>query len=180
MVRRRPCRAPRAAARAEATRLGRGRDIGESAITPFLAAYYLLCLVAVVVAWLKGGHVERLAAAVMLVAFAVSFLLPSMRMWNVYFDHAVRDVGVMLFFGWLAVSRDRWWPLAMTAVMALTVLVHVSIFLVPGLGAYAEISARIGLGILMALVLLAGAGERWLAGERAVSDLRGGRADSPS
>ena len=123
---------------------------------------------------------ERLAAAVMLVAFAVSFLLPSMRMWNVYFDHAVRDVGIMLFFGWLSVSRDRWWPLAMTAVMALTVLVHVSIFMVPSMGEYAEVSARIGLGILMALVLMAGVGERWLAGERPVSDLRGGRAAPPS
>lgn len=146
--------------------------MGESAITPFLIAYYLLCLIAVVVAWLKGGHVERLAAAVMLVAFAVSFLLPSMRMWNVYFDHAVRDVGVTLFFGWLALSRDRWWPLAMTAVMALTVLVHVSIFMIPSLGAYAEMSARIGLGIVMALILLAGAGERWLAGEPAVSECK--------
>jgi hypothetical protein len=124
----------------------------------------------VVVAWLKGGHVERLAAAVMLIAFAVSFALPTTRMWNVHIDDAAQDVGVTLFFGWLALSGDRWWPLAMTAVMVLTLLVHVLIFMVPGLGEYAEMSARIGLGILMALVLMAGAGERWLAGERAVSD----------
>ena len=105
----------------------------------------------------------------MLITFAASFLLPTMRMWNVYFDHAVRDVGITFFFGWLALSRNRWWPLAMTAVLALTVLVHVSIFMVPSLGEYAEVSARIGLGILMALVLLAGVGERWLAGEKPVS-----------
>jgi hypothetical protein len=123
--------------------------------------------------------VERLAAAVMLITFAASFLLPSMRMWNVYLDHAVRDVGITLFFSWLALSRDRWWPLAMTAVMALTVLVHVSIFVIPSLGAYAEMSARIGLGIVMALVLMAGAGERWLAGEPAVSECKVWRRRRP-
>jgi hypothetical protein len=43
-------------------------------------------------------------------------------------------------------------------------------FLIPTLEQYADISARIGLGILMALTLLAGVGERWLAGETAVAD----------
>jgi hypothetical protein len=141
----------------------------EDPISPFLAAYYLLCLIAVVVGWLKGGHVERLGAAVILIVFAASFPLHPLRMWNVHVGDAAMDVAVMLFFGWLALRSERWWPLAMTAIMALTVMVHISIFLVPGLGEYAEMSARIGLGTLMALALLAGVGARWLAGEPAVS-----------
>ena len=130
----------------------------------------MLCLIAVVAAWLKGGHVERLGATAVLLVFAVSFLVHPLRLWNVHIGDAALDIGLMLFFGWLAFSRDRWWPLPMTAVMALTVLVHVAMFVIPTLGQYADISARIGLGILMALTLLAGVGERWLAGETAVAD----------
>lgn len=132
-------------------------------------AYYLLHLFAVVVAWLMGGHPERRGAVALLVAFGVSYLLPEVRMWNVFVDDAAMDVGLMLFFGWQALSRERWWPLVMTAMFMLTVLVHVAVFAVPTLGAYADVSARIGLGIAMALTLLIGTGERWLAGEVAVS-----------
>ena len=39
-------------------------------------------------------------------------------------------------------------------------------------------SARIGLGILSMLALLAGPFERWLSGERAVSDVRAWRRAS--
>lgn len=135
-----------------------------------MAAYYLLCLIAVVAAWLKGGHVERQGAAAMLIVFAAGFVLHPIRMWNVHVGDALLDVGMMLFFGWLALNRDRWWTLVMTAVMALTVLVHVAALLVPEMDHYSELSARVGLGILAALTLLSGVMERWLAGERAVSD----------
>jgi uncharacterized membrane protein len=93
-------------------------------------------------------------------------------MWNVAVSDAAIDLGLAFFFGWLALSRERWWPLFMTAAMVLTVLVHVAMFLVPTLGAHADVSARIGLGIVMGLGLLAGVAERWLAGELAVSDQR--------
>lgn len=112
-----------------------------------------------------------------LIAFAAAF--PTLRIWNVHLDDAMLDLGVTLVFGWLALNRDRWWPLAMAAIMALTVMVHVAIFAVPALGEYAEMSARIGLGILMALALLAGAGERWLAGDRAISDRQTWRRRRP-
>lgn len=130
----------------------------------------MLCLIAVVAAWLKGGPVERMGATALLLVFVISVVAHPIRMWNVHIGDAALDVGLMLFFGWLAFSRDRWWPLPMTAVMALTVMVHVAMFLIPTLGHYADISARIGLGILMALTLLAGVGERWLAGETGVAD----------
>jgi len=111
----------------------------------------------------------------LIVVFGVSFILQpvqQMRMWNVAVSDAAIDLGLALFFGWLALSRDRWWPLFMTAAMMLTVLVHLAMFLAPALGAYADVSARIGLGIVTGLCLLAGVAERWLAGEHAVSDRR--------
>lgn len=120
---------------------------------------------------MKGGHPERLGAMALLAAFGISAFLPDLRMWNVFLDDAAVDAGLALFFGWQAMKRDRWWPLVMTAVMILTMLVHVAAFAAPAVGAYADVSARVGLGIAMAVTLLAGTAERWLAGERAVSDL---------
>ncbi len=140
-----------------------------SPITPFIIAYYLLSLVAYVVAWMKGGHPERLGAMALLAVFGISVFVPETRMWNVFLDDAAIDVGLALFFGWQAMNRDRWWPLVMTALMILTLLVHVAVFAAPSVGAYADVSARVGLGIAMAVTLLAGTAERWLAGERAVS-----------
>lgn len=137
-------------------------------IPPFLAAYYLLCLAAVILAWLKGGDTERLGALAIIVVFGVSLFLPPVRIRDVAIGETAIDLGLMMFFGWLALDRERWWPLAMTAVMTLTVLVHLAMFLSPEIGVYAEVSARIGLGIAMALVLLASPAERWLAGESAV------------
>jgi hypothetical protein len=131
-----------------------------------------LCLAAVVLAWLKGGNTERLGASAIVVVFGLSFFPPSVRMWNVALFEAVLDLGLGLFFGWLALARERWWPLVMAAVMALTLMVHLAMFLSPEMGAYAEVSARVGLGIAMAFVLMAGSAERWLAGEYPVSDRR--------
>ena len=129
----------------------------------------MLTLVAVVVAWMKGGHPERLAAVVILTSFSVSFITHEWKVGDFYAGDAVVDVLLTAVFVWMAVTRDRWWPLVMSAIMGLTLLVYVASLTVPGVGPYAAISARIGFGILTALTLIAGAGERWLAGERAVS-----------
>jgi len=48
--------------------------------------------------------------------------------------------------------------------------VHVSMVLVPGLDHRADIAARLGLGVLTSLSLLLGVFERWLTGERPVSE----------
>lgn len=144
---------------------------GETPITPFLAAYYVLSLVAVVVAWTKGGHPERLGALAMVVVFAVSFWTHGITIDGFYVGDAVIDLLLTVFFVWMALTRDRWWPLIMSGVMGLTLLVYLTGLLVPDLSAYAMISARVGLGIVTVLTLLAGTGERWLSGEQAVSDL---------
>lgn len=116
-------------------------------------------------AWLKGGHPERVGAAALIVGFGLGFIVHPWRLSDVYIGDAVLDVALTGLFGWMALGGDRWWPLVMTGVMALTVLVHGAAFAVPTLTPYADVSARIGLGMLTALTLLAGVGERWLAGE---------------
>lgn len=113
----------------------------------------------------------------LLAAFGFSALFPEpVRMGNVVVSDAVNDLALALFFGWMALRRERWWPLFVASVMILTVLVHVVTFLVPTLGEYESVSARIGLGIALGLGLMAGVAERWLAGEQAVSDLKIQRA----
>lgn len=125
-----------------------------------------------VLAWLKGGHPERLGAVALLAAFGFSAILPEpVRIGDLIVNDAVNDLALAIFFSWLALRRERWWPLFVASVMILTVLVHVVTFLVPTLGEYENVSARIGLGIALGLGLIAGVGERWLAGERPVSDL---------
>lgn len=146
------------------------RSSGETSISSFLIAYYVLSGAAIAALWVKGGHPERKAAGLMVLVFPISFLTHPWRMGNVLVGDAALDVVMTLVFGWWAFTQDRWWLLVTTGVMALTVLVHASMFLLPGLEAYSDLSARVGLGILMSLTLLAGPGERWLAGERASID----------
>ncbi len=141
------------------------RAVGETPITPFQAAYYLLLGIAVAAAWVKGGHPERLGALAVIVVFVVSMYTHQLRIGPLYVGDAVVDVLLTAFFVWMALTRDRWWPLFISAVMVLTLLVYAAPLLVPEISAYAVVSARVGLGILMALALLAGVGERWLMGE---------------
>jgi hypothetical protein len=138
-------------------------------ISPFQIFYYSFSLLVFALAWLKGGHAERFGVTVLIIAWIVSFA-PPLMIGRLHADHAVEDVLLMLVFGWLALKGDRWWPLVMTAAMALTVLVHVSMVLVPDLDRRADVAARLGLGVLTSLSLLLGVFERWLAGERPVSE----------
>ena len=128
---------------------------------------------------MKGGHPERLGAVTTIVVFAVSFWTHELRIGAFYVGDAVLDLLLTGFYVWMALTHDRWWPLAMSAIMALTVLVYAAALVVPGVGPYAVISARIGLGLLTTLILLAGAGERWMAGERPISELRNWRPRGP-
>lgn len=120
---------------------------------------------------MKGGHPERLGAAAMLVVFAVSFITHDWRVGSFYAGDAALDLLLTFFFVWMALTRDRWWPLIMSGVMGLTLVVYVADLTAPGLDAWAVMSARIGLGLLTMLTLLGGVAERWLAGERPVSEL---------
>jgi hypothetical protein len=139
------------------------------AMTPFVIALTATFFAAVIAGWLRGGHPERLAAAVLLLTRPVIVNpLVSWRIGDVYLDSTIEDVLWTLFFGWLAFRSDRWWPFAATAAMALVVLVHI-LTMVTDISWAAAVSARVGLGMLAYLAVLAGVAERWMAGEAPVS-----------
>lgn len=77
---------------------------------------------------------------------------------------------VTLIVLWLAVKSDRWWPLVAAASLTLCVVVELLERMNRGLSEYAAVSAQLGLWIVVYLALFAGVGERWLAGERPVSE----------
>lgn len=141
-------------------------------ITIFQEALLGLSILTFALGWLKGGHPERVGVLVMMVAYVVSVLGSQVRVGDVFVVDVISDVVLTLIFGWLAIRADRWWPVAVTGVMALTLGVHMSAALGTEVGLKAQVSARVGLGLLLILVMLIGVAERWLAGERAVSESR--------
>lgn len=147
---------------------------------PFVAALTIAFFAAVIVGWLRGGHPERTAAAVMLLTQPVIVNpLVEWRIGDVYVDSTIEDILWTLFFGWLAFRSDRWWPFAATAATSLIVLVHF-LTMVTDISWDAAVSARVGLGLLSNLAVLAGVAERWMAGETPVSRIgRHGVPDRP-
>ena len=130
--------------------------------------------------WLRGGRPERFGALVLLLDSSVSRLGDY---WNIRESAPVattQDFVVMLAFGWLALRTDRWWPIAATALLALCVLIRVIGMANPELSRFAMLSAILGFWILLYTVVLVGVGERWLAGERAVSDTAAWRRRIPA
>jgi hypothetical protein len=139
-------------------------------MTPLSIFLLVLSLVVFAVAWLKGGHAERTGVAICIVAYLAAYAGRSLRVGDVHVGDAASDLIVMLAFGWLALRSNRWWPFAATAVMVLTMAVHASMVLVPELTVRGDVSARLGLSVMLILALFAGVAERWLAGERPVSE----------
>ena len=128
-----------------------------------------MALLSLPLAWLQGGHPERLAAAGFLVSFVSTIPGTGFQLGGLFVVDAITDFGLTLLFGWMAFRRDRWWLFAMTGVMVLTVMVHLSTVIQPVLEGDADLSARVGLGLLTFSILLLGVAEAWLAGETPVS-----------
>jgi peptidoglycan/LPS O-acetylase OafA/YrhL len=141
-------------------------------MTPFQAFYLYFSLAVFALAWLKGGHPERRGVALLVTAFILSYLASPLKIDDLRVGEAVIDLVLTLALAWMAFRGDRWWPFAATAFMVLSMLVHLSMLLVPELDQRADLSARFGLGVLVITALLAGVGERWLSGELPIS--RGG------
>ena len=121
------------------------------------------------VAWFKGGHPERFGAAILIVAFLVAAVVPRATvLGDVLIYDAAADLVLLVIFVWMAMRGERWWPFVAAAAMFLTLMVHLAMVLIPQLDTRADLSARMGLTLLGVLALLAGVGERWLAGERPV------------
>lgn len=124
---------------------------------------------AIVVAWLKGGHTERFGVVVLVTAYMFSIHTYTWRIGDVYWAAAAQDLIAAIVFGGLALRTSRWWPLVMTALFALVMLVHLLTIVDSDLSEFAAMSALVGLNTLINATLLASAFERWLAGEKPVS-----------
>ena len=128
----------------------------------------VISIVAFILAWIWGGHTERFVVAVQLLLW-LAFGSFRWMVGDVYIDSMIEDSLALTVFGWLTFRRDRWWLFVATAALALTVLVHV-LTIVTDISWDAAVSARVGLGLVTYVALLAGVGERWLAGERPAGD----------
>lgn len=139
---------------------------------PLVGFYLLLMLTVLPLAWVKGGPPERRGATILLVAWVLSYLLQDVTLGKTYAGEAGVDAITTLVFLWMALTRRRWWLLAITAVMILLMVAHAATLVLPDLTQRGDRVARMGLGVLLPLSLLAGVGERWLAGERPGSPAR--------
>lgn len=143
-------------------------------MTPVQTGFICFTMATAVVAWTRGGHPERLAAGATLVWGLTSTKAPE-TIQNILvsripvFELALEFAMLVLFIH-MMLRGGRWWPCAAAAVMLLSVLVYFAIPFVPELDRRAEVSAHLGLGFALALTILAGVAERWLAGEAPVSE----------
>ena len=138
-------------------------------MTPFVLLYLVAGLSALTVAWLKGGHPERLGVVFWLAGWMAALSLDDIRFGDLRWAVALVDVVSLAAFLWLALRRERWWPLGVSACFVLGAAVHLAVLLIPEITPLGEASAQLGLGLLSVLILMAGAFERWLAGETPAS-----------
>lgn len=141
-------------------------------MTPVQTAVLYFTMATILIAWTRGGHPERLGACAILVWMMVSIASPSwlhhVMIGPLPLFEVMLEVVLLTIFVGMALKGGRWWPFAAAAVATLSVLVYLALVFVPEFDRRAEISAHVGLGAAMDLALLAGVGERWLAGERPV------------
>ena len=142
-------------------------------MTPFQVGLLILEFAVITVAWIRGGHPERMGAATILIWDAASIGAPAwlqdIGIGEIMLFKMALEIAVLAVFVRMALKGGRWWPFAVSAVMALSVFVYLALILVPEFDRRAEISAHVGLAAALDLALLAGVVERWLAGERPVS-----------
>ncbi len=110
------------------------------------------------VAFIIGGSPERLAAATMLVATALSFIVRrhqghdfSETEWTLF----AIDFAVQLALVWLAVRADRFWPITAAGIHLSEILAHLAQMLThridPGIYARAEV---LGSYLVLGLILI--------------------------
>lgn len=131
--------------------------------------------VAFALGWLKGGHPERFGVAMLLSGAQIELFIVHWRIGELEAGIAGTQAVLLLIFARLAFRSDRWWPLAVTGCLVLILMVH-TLTVLTTVSFYATQSARVGLWLLLHLMVLAAVGERWLAGEAAVSRISRDRA----
>lgn len=139
---------------------------------PLTQLFFLISTVVILpVAWLKGGHAERMVAVILLANYLVGPFLQPARIGEVMFGLAVADLVLLGVLGWLTLKYDRWWLLLATAAQGLVVLAYLAVMTRPEITARENIVAQWVFGLITLYALLGGVLERWLAGERSAAPL---------
>ena len=115
----------------------------------------------------RGQKPERIAAAMMSVAFVVSALLPettSSRFDRLYLELFKVDAGLFVGLLLLALVANRYWPMWLAALQLLTLGVHLVKVYDPTILpiVYARVSGEIGYPMLVLLVIGIGRAHRRL------------------
>lgn len=131
--------------------------------------FLISTMVILPVAWLKGGHAERMVAVILLANYLVGPFLQPARIGEVMFGLAVADLVLLGVLGWLTLKYDRWWLLLATAAQGLVVLAYLAVMTRPEITARENIVAQWVFGLITLYALLGGVLERWLAGERSAA-----------
>ena len=136
-------------------------------MTTWYAVLQTLGVVAFLVAVWKGGSVERRAALILLGNNLLTVATDELGASQPAAVVALIDGATAVLFLWLALRHQRWWLLTATAALTLCTATWTISLVNPSVSFYTAASAEIGEWAVVYLALLAGAGERWLAGERA-------------
>lgn len=113
--------------------------------------YIVACLVVLAYALWRGGWPERLTAAVVAVAWRLSWLVIDPTDW----DHVQEallavDAAVLAFLCWLVWRSDRRWPVFAAGFQLQAVLTHVAIALGWDIGGWLYVTALwIWFGLMM-------------------------------
>jgi len=145
--------------------VGGPRNAWSDGITIYFIAVQIMAVASFAVAWWRGGRAERLGAAILICDALLTTAIVGLAAPGVH--RAAMMVQLVTASGilWLTFRFDRWWLFVASGALILCGLITAMEILNPALSLYAAVSAQLGLWGLVYLSLLAGAGERWLAGE---------------
>lgn len=137
-------------------------------MSPIQVVFYLLAFVIYVMIWLGGGQTERTGAAMYLAAVAASVMTQGLWLGDVMWAVALVDVALLGGLVYLALRKDRWWPMVASGFQVLILLIYAATAMRPELGARSGVGAIWALAYLIIFCLLGGVLERFLAGEVSV------------
>ncbi len=137
-------------------------------MTPFQAFFLYLSLIVFAWGWFCGGHPERRAVMAILLAMIASLLVEDIGTERVRWAVIVVDLILLIYVLVMTLRIDRWWLMATTAALFLTMVAHAGMFLDPELSLRVNVATRWVFGVVVMLSLGGGVVERWLAREPAI------------
>ena len=121
------------------------------------AVWALTVLMVCAVALWRGGRDERLAAGIMLAAWALSMLVDRTGFAEMEWGIMGIDIAALAGFTWIALRSPRYWPLFAAGFHLLAIVTHVARQVDPTVGGYAYFTAEILWGYFLAFAIGYGA-----------------------